>query len=152
MSYEKVQEFFNGVGLGDRVTVHETPCDTVEHAANNIGCEQAQIAKTMSFLLDEAPIVVVCTGDSRVQNAKYKEVFGKKAKMVPWDSVNEIIGHVPGGVCPFALNDGVKVYLDVSLKRFEVVHVAAGACDATVSLTVDELEKCTGFPEWVEVC
>lgn len=152
MSYEKVQEFFNGVGLGERVTVHSTPCDTVEHAANNIGCEQAQIAKTMSFLLDEAPIVVVCTGDSKVQNAKYKATFGKKAKMVPWDSVNEIIGHVPGGVCPFALNDGVKVYLDVSLKRFEEVHVAAGACDATVRLTVAELEKCTCFPEWVEVC
>lgn len=152
MSYEKVKSFFEEKNMAHCLTVHETPCDTVEHAAENIGCEAARIAKTMSFLIDEQPIVIVCTGDSKIKNSKYKAHFHKKAKMIPWDQVSEIIGHEPGGVCPFALKDGVEVYLDVSLKRFEDVHAAAGRPDATAHLTPDEIAELSGAKEWIDVC
>lgn len=153
MSYEKVQAFFDSKHMGDHVTVHETPCDTVTHAAENIGCEEARIAKTMSFLLDDDhAIVIVSAGDAKVKSKKYKEVFHKKPKMIPWDNVTEIIGHEPGGVCPFALNEGVGVYLDVSLKRFTDVHAAAGRPDATVHLTLEELEETAGSEGWIDVC
>ena len=153
MSYEKVKAFFDNKNMGDHLTVHATPCDTVTHAAENIGCEEAQIAKTMSFLVDEElPIVIVSAGDAKVKSKKYKEVFHKKAKMVPWDEVTAIIGHEPGGVCPFALNEGVKVYLDVSLQRFTDVHAAAGRPDATVHLTIEELEQTADSEGWIDVC
>ena len=152
MSYPKVKEYLESIGFGDKITVHADTCDTVEHAAQMIGCEPKQIAKTMSFLVEEQPIVIVCAGDAKVDNAKYKAFFGKKAKMVPWGEVESVIGHEPGGVCAFGLNEGVKPYLDVSLKRFDKVYSAAGAENCTCCLTVPELETATGFAEWIDVC
>ena len=152
MSVEKARLHLERVGMGDRLTVHEVECDTVEHAAETIGCEPAHIAKTMSFLVDEMPIVIVCAGDAKIKNAKYKAYFAKKAKMVPFDDVERIIGHEPGGVCPFGVCEGVKTYLDVSLKRFAIVHAAAGARNATVSLSPDELASAVTAEAWVDLC
>ncbi len=152
MSYEKVRDYFKSIDMENRLTVHSTPCDTVEHAAQNIGCTEAQIAKTMSFLLDDCAIVIVCAGDGKVKNNKYKECFNKKAKMIPFDEVESITGHKPGGVCPFALNENVKVYLDVSLKRFEKVYAAAGDLNATAEIYVEEFERISNSQGWVDVC
>lgn len=152
MSVEKAKKHLESVGLGDRLTVHPVECDTVEHAAEAIGCEPAHIAKTMSFLLDDQPIVIVCAGDAKIKNGKYKAYFGKKAKMVPFEDVERVIGHEPGGVCPFGVCDGVKIYLDVSLKRFETVHAAGGARAATVRLSPDELALAVISEDWVDIC
>ena len=152
MSVEKAGKYLEAVGLGDRLTIHAVECDTVEHAAETIGCEPAHIAKTMSFLIDENPIVIVCAGDAKIKNGKYKAFFGKKAKMVPFEDVERLVGHEPGGVCPFGLCDGVTTYLDISLKRFETVHAAGGARNATVRLSPDELAKAVSCEEWVDLC
>lgn len=152
MSVEKARKHLESVGLGDRLTIHSVACDTVEHAAETIGCRPEHIAKTMSFLLDDQPIVIVCAGDAKVKNGKYKAYFNKKAKMVPFEDVERIIGHEPGGVCPFGVCEGVKVYLDVSLKRFETVHAAGGARAATVRLSPDELAAAVVSEGWVDLC
>jgi len=152
MSYETVKAYFETKNYGRCLRLHDTPCDTVPHAARNIGCEEGRIAKTMSFLVDEQPIVIVCAGDAKIKNNKYKAYFHKKAKMVPWEQVEEIIGHQPGGVCPFAVKEGVKAYLDVSLKRFADVHAAAGRPDATAHVTIAELEDLCPGAEWVDLC
>ena len=152
MSVEKAKKHLEGVGLAERLTIHDVECDTVEHAAAVIGCEPAHIAKTMSFLVDDTPVVIVCAGDAKVKNGKYKAYFNKKAKMVPYDEVESVIGHEPGGVCPFGLCDGVRVYLDVSLRRFDVVHAAGGARNATVRLTPDELASAVVAENWVDLC
>lgn len=152
MSVEKARAHLEKVGMGERLTIHSVECDTVEHAAQTIGCEPAHIAKTMSFLVDETPIVIVCAGDAKIKNAKYKAYFAKKAKMVPFEDVERIIGHEPGGVCPFGVCDGVKVYLDVSLWRFPIVHAAAGARNATVSLSPDELAAAVSAVAKVDLC
>ena len=152
MSVEKARKHLESVGLGDRFTIHSVECDTVEHAAETIGCEPAHIAKTMSFLLDEQPIVIVCAGDAKIKNGKYKAYFGKKAKMVPFEDVERVIGHEPGGVCPFGVCEDVKVYLDVSLKRFKTVHAAGGARAATVRLSPDELASAVVSEDWVDLC
>lgn len=152
MSVEKVKTHLEAVGLGDRLTIHAVECDTVDHAAETIGCEPAHIAKTMSFLIDENPIVIVCAGDAKIKNGKYKAFFGKKAKMVSFEDVERLVGHEPGGVCPFGLCDGVTTYLDVSLKRFETVHAAGGARNATVRLSPEELAAAVSCEEWVDLC
>ena len=153
MAYKKVREYFESKGMSDKLKRYETPCDTVAHAAENIGCEEKQIAKTMSFLLkDEQPIVIVCAGDTKISNRKYKDFFQTKAKMVPFENVEEIIGHEPGGVCPFAVNSNVTVYLDTSLKRFADVYPASGDIYSISHLTIEELEILTGNPEWIDVC
>ena len=153
MAYKKVREYFESKGMSDKLKRYETPCDTVVHAAENIGCEEKQIAKTMSFLLkDEQPIVIVCAGDTKISNRKYKDFFQTKAKMVPFENVEEIIGHEPGGVCPFAVNSNVTVYLDTSLKRFADVYPASGDIYSISHLTIEELEILTGNPEWIDVC
>ena len=110
------------------------------------------IAKTMTFLLDDHPIAIVCAGDAKVKNGKYKAQFSKKAKMVPFEDVERIIGHEPGGVCPFGLCEGVKVYLDISLKRFDTVYAAGGARNATVRLSPDELAMAVTSEGWVDLC
>ena len=152
MSVEKARIHLTAAGIGERLTIHAVECDTVEHAAETIGCEPAHIAKTMSFLVDENPIVIVCAGDAKIKNAKYKAYFGKKAKMVPFEDVERIIGHEPGGVCPFGVCEGVKTYLDISLKRFAIVHAAAGARNATVSLSPAELAEVVTAEAWVDLC
>ena len=106
----------------------------------------------MSFLIDETPIIIVAAGDAKIANPQYKEQFHTKAKMIPFEQVGEIIGHEAGGVCPFAVNEGVEIYLDESLKRFETVFPAAGSGNSAIELTIPELEKYSGYKEWVNVC
>lgn len=153
MAFDKVKAFFEEKGMADKLKQYDTPCDTVAHAAENIGCEEKQIAKTMSFLLkDDQPIVIVCAGDTKISNRKYKDFFQTKAKMVPFDQVEEIIGHEPGGVCPFAVNENVTIYLDNSLKRFIDVYPASGDIYSISHLQLEELEFLTSYPEWIDVC
>jgi prolyl-tRNA editing enzyme YbaK/EbsC (Cys-tRNA(Pro) deacylase) len=152
MSFEGVKTYFTSVGMGDRVVVQPRTSATVELAAAVIGCEPARIAKTMSFLVGETPVLVVAAGDARVQNAKFKARFGQKASMIPGDRVEALVGHPPGGVCPFAVNPGVVVHLDESLRRFDLVHAAAGSPDGTIGLSIPELEAHSGHSGWVDVC
>jgi len=152
MSFEKVKKYFNDIGLGQRVKELDQSSATVEEAAEAIGCEPERIAKTMSFLLGDKAILIVTAGDAKVDNKKYREHFHQKAKMIPGELVEAYIEHVPGGVCPFVLNKNVKVFLDVSLKRFEIVYPAGGSGNSAVELTLPELEKYSQCEKWVDVC
>lgn len=138
--------------MGDRCIDLKESSATVALAAQALGTEEARIAKTMSFLIDDQPLIVVVAGDARVDNHKYKETFHKKAKMIPGVECEKYIGHRPGGVCPFCLPPHVPVYLDVSLKRFDIVYPAAGTDHSAVKLTIDELEKYSNSKGWVDVC
>lgn len=152
MSFEHAKQYLDQAGFGSRVMVFERSSATVEEAASAVGCEPCQIAKTMSFLRKDGPILIVTAGDVKVDNRKYKNFFREKAKMIPGDEVEAVIGHAPGGVCPFGILPGVTVYLDVSLKRFPRVYPAAGSGHSAVDLTITELEACSGFTDWVDVC
>ncbi len=152
MSLEKVKQYFHEFGLEDRVKVLSQSSATVEAAAVAVGCEPARIAKTMSFFVGNEAILIVVAGDVKIDNKKYKEFFHQKAKMIPFDEVEKYVGHAPGGVCPFVIPEGVKVYLDVSLKRFEIVYPAAGTGSSAVELSVDELAKYSKMLEWIDVC
>ena len=152
MVNEKVKEFLISNNLGDRLTEHAETIDTVEHAAQQIGCTEPEIAKTLSFVVDEKPVIVVMAGDGRVNSSKFKTLFHTKPHMIPRDQVESITGFQPGGVCPFALKEGVKVYLDVSLRDHETVFPAAGSENSAVETTIDQLERFTSFEEWVDVC
>lgn len=152
MSFEAVKTFFAGVGLEDRVMELEQSSATVEEAAAAIGCAPRQIAKTMSFFVEDRPVLIVTAGDAKVDNGKFKAQFHQKAKMIPGDQVEAAVGHAPGGVCPFVLHAGAAVYLDVSLRRFEEVYPAAGNAHSAVRLALPELEHCSGFTAWVDVC
>lgn len=152
MSFDKVKQFFESQGAGDKVLWLEHSSATVELAAEAVGCEPARIAKTLSFLVGEQPILILTAGDVKVDNKKYKELFHTKAKMIPGDIVEELIGHAPGGVCPFVIKDGIKVYLDESLKRFDIVYPAAGSGNSAVRLTLPELEYFSGSTNWIDVC
>lgn len=152
MSIDTVKAYFKQHGLEDRVMQFAESSATVELAAQAVGCEPARIAKTMSFFISEKPILVVTAGDAKIDNKKYKNQFHEKAKMIPWDQVEENIGHAPGGVCPFAIKKSLEVYLDISLKRFDTVFPAAGSSSSAVKLSIPELENCSGFEEWVDVC
>lgn len=152
MSVESVRKLFESQNLGELVHYSEVVSDTVENAASMIGCRPEQIAKTMSFLIGEQPMMVVASGDAKIDNSKYKAQFGTKAKMIPYDSVEHLTGHIPGGICPFACNEGVVVYLDESLKRFDVVYTGGGDEHNTVEVTIPLLERLSGFESWVDVC
>ena len=152
MAIEKVKAFFKEYGMESRVLEFEVSSATVELAAQAVGCEPCRIAKTLSFLVDEKAILVIAAGDAKIDNSKYKAQFGTKAKMLTPDQVETMIGHAVGGVCPFGINDGVTVYLDESLKRFETVFPAAGSSNSAIELTIQELEKYSGFAAWVDVC
>lgn len=152
MSIETVKTYLAQFGLEDRVQEFETSSATVELAAQAVGCEPARIAKTLSFLVDDAAILIVAAGDARIDNPKYKARFGTKAKMLTPNQAVELVGHAVGGVCPFAVHEGVKVYLDVSLKRFETVFPACGSANSAIELTCDELERCSQCEEWIDVC
>ncbi len=152
MAIEKVKEYFEGIGMADRVKEFQVSSATVELAAKALGCEPGHIAKTMSFLTEEGTILILTAGDARIDNKKYKAAFHQKAKMVPWEEVEEHVGHAPGGVCPFAVKEGVRVYLDESLKKYEVVYPAAGSSNSAVELSVEELERVSGSLGWVDVC
>ena len=152
MSIEKVKEFFRKFGIENRVLELEKSSATVELAAEALGCEPERIAKTLSFSLEDGPILIVVAGDARIDNKKYKQKFQAKAKMLEYNEVEKLIGHAVGGVCPFGINEGVKVYLDESLKRFDVVFPAAGSENGAIELTIEELEKYSGALEWIDVC
>lgn len=152
MAFEKVKSFFEEHGIAHKIQEFDTSSATVELAAQALGCAPERIAKSLSFMVDGSAILVVAAGDVRIDNPKYKAQFGIKAKMLTPDEAVELIGHAVGGVCPFAINDGVKVYLDVSLKRFETVFPACGSSNSAIELTIDELEKYSSFTEWVDVC
>lgn len=138
-------------GFGDRVQFFEQSSATVELAAQALGCEPAHIAKSLTFMVNDKPIMILAAGDVKIDNPKYKARFGVKAKMLTAEQVSELIGHEVGGVCPFGVNDGVEVYLDESLKRFDCVYPACGSSNSAVKLTIGELEECSGFTEWVDV-
>lgn len=153
MSIEKVREYFKGYGIEDKVMEFPVSSATVELAAQALNTDGCRIAKTLSFSVNDSPILIVTAGDAKIDNKKYKAFFGAKAKMLLFDEVEEKIGHAVGGVCPFGINDGVKVYLDDSIKRFETVFPACGSSNSAIELTPDELEKYScSFIEWVDVC
>mgnify|MGYP002571583633 CR=1 FL=1 len=152
MSLEKVKEYFRAYGIEDRIIELSESNATVELAAHALHTEPCRIAKTLSFMLGDSPILVVTAGNVKIDNAKYRHTFGAKAKMLTADQATELIGHAVGGVCPFAVNDGVAVYLDESLKRFETVYPAAGSANSAVRLTPQELEQCIENVTWIDVC
>ena len=151
MSIENVKAFFEKEGIAHRVLELGQSSATVELAAAALGTECARIAKTLFFLVNGTPVLIVCAGDVRVDNAKYKSRFGTKAKMLTADELIELVGHAPGGVCPFALKCGTEVYLDNSLQRFKTVFPACGSSNSAIELTVSELEKYSGYLGWVDV-
>lgn len=152
MSVEKVREYFKKYNIENRIQEFEESSATVELAAKALKCEPERIAKTLSFKIEDKPILIVVAGDARVDNSKYKAQFGKKAKMLTQDEVLELIGHPVGGVCPFAINEGVDVYLDKSLKRFENVYPACGSSNSAIQLSIEELEKYSNYILWIDVC
>lgn len=152
MSFVNVKNYFINKGIEGKLKVLGKSCATVELAAKALKCNTKQIAKTMTFFVQDKPIMIVCAGDVKVNNSKFKSKFNEKAKMIPRDLVNEKVGHDVGGVCPFAVKEEVKIYLDESLKGNSVVYPAAGDEHSVVELTIDELEKYTYFVEWIDVC
>jgi len=152
MSIERVRPYLEGRGMADRIKEFDVSSATVELAAAALGCEGKRIAKTLSFMVNGKAILIVAAGDAKVDNAKYKAFFGIKAKMLTPDEAVELVGHAVGGVCPFAVNEGVKIYLDISLKRFETVYPAAGSSNSAVRLTPDELAALCPDAEWVDLC
>lgn len=151
MSIEKVRRYFASFGIEDRIREPELSSATVELAARALGCEEKRIAKTLSFNINDAPVLIVMAGDAKIDNRKYKDRFLTKAKMLTPEQAQSLIGHAVGGVCPFAVNEGVSVYLDISLKRFETVFPAAGSANSAIELTVPELEKYSASLGWVDV-
>lgn len=152
MSIEKVREYLRDFNAENRVIELENSSATVELAALALGCEGKRIAKTLSFAIHDECILVVAAGDAKIDNHNFKMTFGVKAKMLSFDEVEEKIGHAVGGVCPFAINDGVKVYLDESLKRFETVFPACGSSNSAIELNLEELESFSKAVAWVDVC
>ena len=152
MSVDKVKKYFAGYGMESRVLEFDVSSATVELAAAALNCEPGRIAKTLSFLVGDQPILIVSAGDVKIDNAKYKATFGKKAKMLTQEQVTELIGHAVGGVCPFAINPGVDIYLDASLKKYETAFPACGSSNSAIELTIPEMEKYSGYKEWIDVC
>lgn len=152
MSIEKVKAYFSQYGMQDRILEFPVSSATVELAAEALHCAPCRIAKTLSFLVGETSVLVVAAGDARIDNHKYKAQFAAKAKMLTPDQAAEYVGHAVGGVCPFGVQPGVEVYLDVSLKRFETVFPACGSSNSAIELTIPELEQYSGYKAWVDVC
>ena len=152
MAIDKVKEYFKDRGIENRILEFEVSSATVALAAKALGCEESRIAKTLSFHVQERVVLVVTAGDAKIDNAKYKAFFGAKAKMLSLEEAEPLIGHAVGGVCPFAINENVEVYLDESLKRFETVFPACGSSNSAIQLTIAELEEYSGYLEWIDVC
>ena len=152
MSLEKAKAYLESKGFADRIIIPDHSSATVAEAAEALGCEPGMIAKTLSFLQGEQPVLILAEGMARIDNKKYKERFGCKAKMIPGDQVEALIGHDVGGVCPFGVNEGVSVYLDESLRQHDTVYPAAGTDHSAVKLTIDELMQACDYLEWVDVC
>ncbi len=152
MSVEKVKKYFEEKGIADRIQEFEISSATVTLAAKALQCEENRIAKTLSFHVGEKVVLIVAAGDAKIDNAKYKAQFGAKAKMLSFDEAEPLIGHAVGGVCPFAVNEGVETYLDISLKRFSTVFPACGSSNSAIELSLEELEEYSDYKEWVDVC
>ena len=153
MSIQKVRAYFQEKGIADRIREFDVSSATVELAAVAVGVEGARIAKSLSFKVEDKPIIVVVAGDAKVDNSRYKAQFHTKAKMLTFEEAHTLVGHDVGGVCPFALPEDVKVYLDASLRRFETVFPAAGSDNSAVEMTCEELERySSNFTAWVDVC
>ena len=151
MSKEIARQHLDKYGLGDRIQSFDVSSATVELAAIALGCEEARIAKTLSFAMGDGAVLVVAAGDARIDNRKFRDFFWVKAKMLPFDDVEMLIGHAVGGVCPFGVNKGVPVYLDESLKRFETVFPAAGESNNAIELSLSELERVSEYVAWIDV-
>ena len=152
MAFSAVKEYFAKYGIADRVKEFNVSSATVELAAKAAGCEPCRIAKTLAFMVDGRAVLIVTAGDAKIDNPKYKSQFGSKAKMLTPDEAEKLVGHAVGGVCPFAVKDGVTVYLDNSLKRFASVFPACGSSNSAIELSIAELEKYSGFVSWIDVC
>lgn len=152
MAYESARAHLEKYGFGERITLFDVSSATVELAAQAVGCDPAMIAKTLSFDVNGVVTLILAAGDAKIDNQKYKAQFACKARMLAHDEAAERIGHAVGGVCPFGVKDGVKVYLDISLKRFETVYPACGTANSAVRLTPDELERCALPEAWIDVC
>ena len=152
MSIEKVKAYFAQFGMEGRILEFPVSSATVELAAQALHCEPCRIAKTLSFAVGDTPVLIVAAGDARIDNHKYKARFATKAKMLTPEEAARRIGHAVGGVCPFAVQPGVEVYLDASLKRFDTVFPACGSSNSAIELTIPELEQYSGYKDWVDVC
>ena len=152
MAIEKVKEYFKQFGIEDRIQEFDVSSATVLLAAEALGCAPERIAKTLSFKVNDKAILIVAAGDAKIDNHKFKAEFETKAKMLTPDEVIELVGHAVGGVCPFAVNDDVLVYLDESLKRFKTIFPAAGSSNSAIELTISELEEYSGYLKWIDVC
>lgn len=152
MAIKKVRDYFEKFGIADRIREFQVSSATVELAALALGCEPCRIAKTLSFSVGEQTLLIVCAGDARIDNSKYKAQFGTKAKMLTPEEAEQRIGHKVGGVCPFGVKPGVEVYLDASLKRFATVFPACGSSNSAIELTIPELEQYSEYRAWIDVC
>lgn len=152
MDIERVRAYFEAFGMADRVREFAVSSATVELAAAALQCEPQRIAKTLSFMVEGSAVLIVTAGDARIDNPKFKAQFGTKAKMLTPEEVETLVGFRVGGVCPFAVSDGVKIYLDASLRRFDTVFPACGSSNSAIELTIPELEQCTEQAPWVDVC
>lgn len=152
MAIEKARQYFAAFGIQDRIMEFEVSSATVELAAMAVGVEGKRIAKTLSFWVHEKPVLIVTAGDAKIDNAKYKAKFKAKAKMLGHEEVEAVIGHDIGGVCPFGINEGVDVYLDISLKRFGTVFPACGSSNSAIEMNMEELERYSNSLEWIDVC
>ena len=152
MVIEKARNYLKGYNLENRIKELFVSTATVKDAALAIGVEEARIAKSITFRVNDKVILIVCAGDTKIDNSKYKNDFGVKAKMLAFDEVEDLVGYAVGGVCPFGVNDDVLVYLDESLKRFDVVYPACGSSNSMVELTIKELERCSNYQKWIDVC
>lgn len=152
MAIEKVRDYFKQYNMEDKILEFAVSSATVQLAAEAVGCEPERIAKTLSFIVDGKPILIVAAGDGKIDNSKYKATFHTKAKMLHFEEVEDLIGHAVGGVCPFGINEGVTVYLDDSLKRFTTVFPACGSSNSAIELTIPELEQYSGYDSWIDVC
>lgn len=152
MSLEKAKKYLKKYDKDKNIIEFTESSATVSDAAKTIGCREEEIGKTLSFLVSDIPIVVVVSGDARIDNKKFKEEFKVKSSMIPFDDVERLIGHAVGGVCPFGVNEGVEVYLDKSLQKLKIVYPAAGNSNSAVKLTIKELEEVSNYLRWVDIC
>lgn len=152
MSLIKAKEHLKKYGLENKIMEFPVSSATVAEAAKALNCKEEEIAKTLSFIVDDKPILIVVKGDSKIDNSKYRAEFHTKARMIPIEKVEELIGHAVGGVCPFGVNENVTIYLDNSLKKINIIYPACGTSNSAVKLTLDELEKTSNYKKWVDVC
>ena len=152
MAIDKVKKYFSQYDMDKKILEFAVSSATVDLAASALNCEPARIAKTLSFIVNDKVILIVTAGDAKIDNAKYKSFFRAKARMLSFEEVEQRVGHAIGGVCPFAVNDGIDIYLDNSLKRFDTVFPACGSSNSAIELTISQLEKYSLYKEWIDVC